>query len=126
MLANWLASPATAAPSAATILARWECRWWLRREGLLVSGGAPAAQPDGGGDEHHGQREQPAGFDPLEGPEPAAGLIALPVDVAVGGEALSGRRVHGRAQVLERADQPRGPGRERIVAAFGEPLIHDP
>src|SRR5436305_2076052 len=59
------------------------------------SGGAAADQPDGRGDEQHRQREQPAALDPLEGPVPAAGLIAGPLRVAVPGQALPGRGIRG-------------------------------
>ena len=50
------------------------------------SGGAAADQPDGRGDEQDRQREQPAALDPLEWPEPAAGLVAHPERVAVLGK----------------------------------------
>src|SRR5215469_17975204 len=56
------------------------------RARLLGSGRPVADQPDGGGDEQHGQAEQVAALDPLERPEPAGGLVGHPVHVAVLGD----------------------------------------
>src|SRR5690242_9159566 len=96
------------------------------RPGGGKSGGAAADQPDRGGDEQHRQREQPAALDPLEGPEPAAGLIAAPLRVAVPGQALRGRAIEvARAEPGKGADQLGAAGREREPAVLGVPLAHD-
>src|ERR1700722_18435337 len=39
-------------------------------------GRPPSDQPDRRGAEEHGEHQQPSALDPLEGPEPAAGLVA--------------------------------------------------
>src|SRR5262249_10943901 len=88
----------------------------------LRSGGAAADQPDGRRNEQHRQGEQPAALDPLEGPEPAAGLIAAPLRVAVPGEALRGRDIRvSRAEARDRADELGAPGGERERAVLGVP-----
>src|SRR5580700_2364384 len=67
---------------------------------ITSESGCPAAdQPDGRGDEQHRQREQPAALDPLEGPEPAARLIARPVRVSVLGEVVL--RVQERRHLVQ-------------------------
>src|SRR6516162_2250300 len=75
-------------PACCTASSRQSARRISRAELASRSGRAAADQPDGRGDEQHRQREQPAALDPLERPEPAGGLIAGPLRVAVLSEAL--------------------------------------
>ena len=84
------------------------------------SGRAAADQPDGGGDEQHRQHEQPAALDPLERPEPAAGLVAAPRRVAVLGEALRGRAIAPRAEFWRALAIPE----PRAGNAYLPPLVY--
>src|SRR5580700_12045327 len=112
--------------SAELVLCRSSAR--SRRPG---SGGAPADQPDGRGDEQYRQREQPAALDPLEWPEPAAWLVAGPQRVPVLDEVL----VHGGVVLRDPALPPgqlRRPledlaehGLADRLAALGVPLLAD-
>jgi hypothetical protein len=47
------------------------------------SGGPASDEPDGEGEQQRRECEQPAGLDPLEGPEPACRLVAGELGVAV-------------------------------------------
>src|SRR3984885_10074202 len=110
-----------------------------RRLWCDVSGRAAADQPDGGGEEQHRQRVQPAALDPLERPEAAAPLIPRPVRVAVLGEVLHRAR---ERLLLEEMHVPGGHGRYQLGeyriddldhrslaeghAALGPPLAEDP
>src|SRR5215472_1455470 len=99
--------------------------------------GRPAAdQPYGRGDQQRRQDNQPAGLDPLERPEPAGGLIAGPLRVAVRGEALAeGYRLRraARSHRTRRAlwavlveEALGGRTGEGELAVLGPPLAHDP